>query len=289
MESKTEIKSPLKNKKVLVVPIKRKGRWLPDNHEASFLFKHSYLSLVVPKNSSTGELKDPLTEDERKWFESSASGLALEKNDLSIYRKDDNFWTKFRVKLDKNVLQLDLSNPMDYIRYKVLLVNSDVIAPTSGDKFNKATYRFALAEEGYNNIEKAKSAGNKSEAYKTFGRMMDSPTKMKDFLNVYRSTRPGQGDVPNNAKKEFLISEIEKIVEEDITGFLGVVNDPNYDTKLLIYKALTARALEREGTDFTLPGGTVIGKNYQEVITFFDNPTNSEEVLKIKARIETIK
>ncbi len=82
----------LPEKKVLVVPVRRKGRWLPDNHEASFLFKHSYFQVVVPKDGRTGELKDPLTKEERDYFESKDSGMALEKGDLSTLKKENNFY-----------------------------------------------------------------------------------------------------------------------------------------------------------------------------------------------------
>ena len=76
------------------------------------------------------------------------------------------------------------------------------------------------------------------EAYKAFGRIMDSPTKMRDFLNVYNSSRPGTKSVPKNAKKEFLVTEVEKIITSNTSEFLNTINDDNYDTKLLIYSAL---------------------------------------------------
>jgi len=101
------------NKKVLVVPVRRKGKWLSTDHEANFLFKHSYFSVVVPRNQTTGAFTDPLTPEERAYFESPASGLALGANDLSIYNKEKNYWADFRVKLDKNVLILDLSEPLE--------------------------------------------------------------------------------------------------------------------------------------------------------------------------------
>jgi len=213
----------LPEKKVLVVPVRRKGRWLPDNHEASFLFKHSYFQVVVPKDGRNGELKDPLTKEERDYFESKASGLALEKGDLSTLKRENNYWSNFRVKLDKNVLQLDLSNAMDYLRYKVLAVNTEIIAPSAEDKYAKGTYRF------------------------------------------------------------------EKLIENDLLGFLKLADDKDYDKKVLIFTAQRAGALVREGMTFKIPDGAVIGDNLQEVITFFDNPANSEEVIKLKARIENSK
>lgn len=288
-ETITKTTFTLPNKKVLVVPVRRKGRWLPDNHEASFLFKHSYFQIVVPKDGRNGELKDPLTQEERDYFESKASGLALQRGDLSTLKKDDNYWTNFRVKLDKNVLQLNLSDPMDYIRYKVLTVNTDIIAPSSKEKYAKGTYRFAIVEEDYQHEERVKAASEKKTAYKFFGKIDNSPTKMKDFLNVYYTQKPGGKQVPPNAKKEFLIAEIEKLIEVDLLGFLKLVDDKDYDKKVLIFTAQRAGALVREGMTFKIPEGATIGDNLQEVIAFFDNPANSEEVIKLKARIENSK
>jgi hypothetical protein len=288
-ETMTTTTFTLPNKKVLVVPVRRKGRWLPDNHEASFLFKHSYFQVVVPKDGRTGELKDPLTPEERTYFENKASGLALSSGDLSTLKKDDNFWTNFRVKLDKNVLQLDLSKPMDYLRYKVLLVNGEIVAPSAAEKYTKGTYRFAIVEEDYQHEERVKAASEKKTAYKFFGKIDNSPTKMKNFLNVYYTQKPGGKQVPPNAKKEFLIAEIEKLIEVDLIGFLNLAKDKDYDKKVLIFTAQRAGALVREGLTFKTPEGTVIGDSLQEAITFFDNPKNNEEVIKVKARIDNSK
>ena len=112
---------------------------------------------------------------------------------------------------------------------------------------------------------------------------------MKNFLNVYYTQKPGGKQVPPNAKREFLIAEIEKLIEVDLLGFLKLVDDTDYDKKVLIFTAQRAGALVREGMTFKIPDGAVIGDSLQEVITFFDNPANSEEVIKLKARIENSK
>jgi len=98
----TKTRFTLPNKKIMVVPIKRKGGWLPNNHEASFLFKHSSVTLVLPR-SKTGSRIDPLTQEERDFLESDSAGLALKKGDLLIHNKEKNFWKPFKVKLDKNM------------------------------------------------------------------------------------------------------------------------------------------------------------------------------------------
>jgi len=285
MEKKKEGFS-LPSKKVTVVPVRRSGGLVPIGHENDFLFKHSAVEYNVPRQQRNGELADPLTDEERTYFESKDSGLSLERGDLSIHKKDRNYWSTFTVKLDKNVLELDLSNPMDYIRWKVLLVNKDHVAPSEAEKFNKGTYKFAIVEEGAQEVAKAKVAVTKKDAYILLGTLLDSATKMKNFLGVYNSTKPGTKKIAPNASLEFLQIETEKALEENMSSFIEILRDKNYDTKILINQAMTAKALVREGLTYKTLEGLTIGDSLQDVVGFFGNKVNTEEVLKIKARIE---
>ena len=276
----------LPNKKILVAPVRRKGGWLPPEHEGSFLFKHSYYRMVVPMDKRSGDLVDPLTIEEREFFESNKAGLALSEGDLLIHNKESRFWKDFVVKLDKHVTQFDLSKPMDYITYKVLLSNTETIAPTAADKYGKGSYKFAIVEEGYENETRVKAASSKKEAYRFFGKIDSSIEKMKNFLNVYNTQKPGGKSVPPNASQDFLIAEIEKIIDNDLDSFLGLARDKHYDKKILIFNALKAGALLRIGMTYKTPEEIVIGDNLQTVISYLDNPENNEEVIKIKTRIE---
>lgn len=276
----------LPNRKILVAPVRRKGGWLPPEHEGSFLFKHSYFRLVVPMDKRSGDLIDPLTLEERKFFESNKAGLALNEGDLLIHNKESKFWPEFTVKLDKHVTEFDLSKPMDYITYKVLLANTETIAPSAAEKFGKGSYKYAIVEEGYENETRVKAASSKKEAYRFFGKIDNSIEKMKNFLNVYNTQKPGGKSVPPNASQDFLIAEIEKIIEHDLETFLGLSRDKHYDKKILIYNALKAGALLRVGMTYKTPEEIIIGDNLQAVISFLDNSENNEEVIKIKTRIE---
>ena len=279
----------LPNKQVMVVPIRRKGGWLPDGHAASFLHNQAYWDFTVKEHPGTGSFVDPLTEEERKFFESDESGLAFKKGDLNVHKKDDNYWTDIRVKLRDEVKPLDLTNAKDYLTYKILLTNTETIAPSAEDKFKKGTYKFAIVEEGHNDEERVTAASNKKDAYKFFGKIDHSPEKMKDFLSIYYTMKPGGKQVAPNAKQKFLISEIEKIVEADLSTFLKLSRDPNYDKKVLINNALKARAIKRNGLLFTTPEDIPIGNNLEAVVAYMDNPINNEEVIRIKTRIENAK
>jgi hypothetical protein len=276
----------LPNKQVMVVPVRRKGGWLPDGHAASFLHNQAYWGFGVKESPKTGSFVDPLTQAEREFFESDASGLAFKKGDLNVHKKEDNYWEDFSVKLRDEVMPLDLSLPKDYITYKVLLTNSETIAPSAAEKLKKGTYKFAIVEEGHKNEERVAAASNKKDAYRFLGKIDSSPEKMKDFLSVYYTMKPGGKQVAPNAKQDFLIAEIDKIMEADLATFLKLAKDPSYDKKVLVHNALQARAIKRVGMTFTTPEDVEIGTSLESVIAFMDNPANSDEVIRIKARIE---
>ena len=100
----------LKTKKIIIKPIVRQGDWLPEGHSGEFMYDDTAMTLTVPISSATGRLMDPLTDEERKFFEDkSQSGLSFEEGDLNINKKG-NHWENRIVTLSKNFKILDLLN-----------------------------------------------------------------------------------------------------------------------------------------------------------------------------------
>ena len=212
-----EVIFTLPNTKVHVKPILRSGRWLPDGHSGSFMYDHTGLRIVVPMDKNTGRLHDPLTKEERRFFETEA-GLDFEIGDLNPYKKTDNFWHTFAVHVrksddivtDKTVLMtLNLSVPMDYISYKVLLANSaadgGLVAPEWDKRLYSGTYRIALQHEGQQYIEKIKKADMMKKAYKHLSKIDSSSDAMYDFLTIYylenaKSKRPSETRISTTQK-----------------------------------------------------------------------------------------
>lgn len=131
----------LPDTKVHVKPILRSGRWLPDGHSGSFMYDHTSITIQLPLDKDTGRLKNPLTDQEKEFFETHPD-LDMEAGDLSPHKKKDNFWHNFRVVIRKSdnivnddtiLMTLDLHDPIQYLQYKVLLANStaegNIIAP----------------------------------------------------------------------------------------------------------------------------------------------------------------
>jgi hypothetical protein len=281
----------LPNRVVYVKPIKGRS-WLPDNHAASFLFGEASIDYVVPKDKR-GILVDPLTPEEREFFEDkSRSGMDFEAGDLSVYKKTENYWVPYRVKLDARITKLDLSRPDDYLRYKVLLTNKDYVCPGSDkDSINrKWSYKFMIADEGEEVKRKASGVDAMKEAFRFYGKMSSSASEMKDFLRQYKLKNVKfNKPIPTDAKESFLKSEISDIIDNDLDTFLEVANDPLYEDKKLVISGLEKGAIELVGRTYQTPEGVFLGDSTNETVRYLNNKINNEIKLQILGRIENKK
>ncbi len=285
----------LVQKKIKVKPIERQGGFHVKGNDGYFMFTGTKLKLSTPVGP-TGVLVDPLEGMSLEAIKELADKLSLKPEDFNIYKEEKNFWKhedgpyqgiKYKhgveVALDKNGIELDLSKPLDFLQYRVLLANKEKIAPSLAEEKNKASYKFALVDEDEEVTVKVKSSDLKKEAYKEFGKLEASENKLRNFLRVYGRV------VPKNAKKPWMVAEIDKIVDEDIHNFLAIVQDDDYENRLFILDAVEAKAINKTGVDeYRLLGGAPMGKygNMKEAIAFIKDPKNQPEVLTIKARLE---
>lgn len=280
MEKNSEAKKTvLKNEKVTVTPIVRRGNWLPKGHDGEFMFTGAKQRFCVPRLPN-GALIDPLNDDERAYFESTEGGLSLKPGDLSVYKKEGNYWEKLEIVLDKNGLTLDLSNPMDYIKFAVLRCNKHVIAPNLSEALNKASYKFALVREEEKHAKKVKAADKNKIAWMEFGKISDSPDKMSKFLKVYGK------QVAKNTKKDFLIGQISDIIDSDINGFIDTITDSQYEIKCFIQECLDKGVIVRVGkTNYTIPSLEAKFNNQVELINYLTDIENQENYLRLQALV----
>lgn len=306
-EQKVEVKEVnprfrLPNTKVHVKPIVRSGRWLPEGHSGAFMYDQTVLGIQVPIDVTSGRLKNPLTREEQEFFETDA-GLDLERGDLNPYKKTDNFWVDFRIALrksdevvnDKSVLKtLDLSDPMQYLEYKVLMCNTapngGLVAPSWQERMHSGTYKVALVHEGQENTDKLKRADLMEKAYKYMSKIGSSEEEMFDFLTVYylengKSKRPSE-----DSSKSFYRSELQDIIDKDLDGFVSIVDDAkNYEYKLLVHRGLKIGALKLEGSKLETVDGMPIGNSLHQAIQWYKDDRHQNEYLTLKNQIDLAK
>lgn len=240
--------SCLKNEKIKVQFIKR-NNGMPDNHVLSGgMAEGSKMTLVVPK-LNTGTFVNVLTDAEKSFLEEY---MGLEYNALSIYKKpeEENFWNDAnsnginKVVLIKGDNYFDLSNPQDYIKYKILLANKNIICPslTALKETPKATYRFVIIAEGEESKQAKSNMNNTMMCYKEYGKIEENI----DLLRMIVETIDGRPTAPS-VKLEFLQNKCNTLIQKDPKKFLSVITDPLLSTKALIKLSIENGSIANRG------------------------------------------
>lgn len=240
--------SCLRNEKIKIKFIER-NNGLPSNHVLSGgMADGAKISLVVPK-LNTGSFVNVLTDAEKSFLEEY---MGLEYNALSIYKKPDeeNFWNDAnpnginKVELRKGDNYLDLSDPQQYIKYKILLANKNIICPslTALKETPKATYRFVIIAEGEESKQAKNNMNNTMRCYKEYGKIEENI----DLLRMIVETLDGRPTAPT-VKLEFLQNKCNTLIQSDPKKFLSVITDPLLSTKALIKLSIENGSIANRG------------------------------------------
>jgi len=282
---KTSELKTLPNKKVRVKPNYKNSGWVKNpKHAAYFKLEGTFDKLMVPQLRN-GQLANVLTDEEKEYLESV---MLMEENDLSIYKKKDNFWHSFSVSLGKEPLILDLSDPNDYIKYKVLLANSYVVAPDVKSINNGGKYKYYIEDEEEVTRIQSQKANIYKQAWMGYAKIEDSKEKLRTFLIVFNETfTPVTKKLDRSSKLDFLQKEVSQIVENRTNDFVDIITDKNYDTKALIAEGVQTGVIEKKGSKYYLTGGVdKIGDDFVGAIEFLNSPQNQETRLLIEERIK---
>lgn len=243
--------------------------------------------LTVPRLTS-GMYVNVLTNAEKACLEEV---MGLEYNALSIYNKVDNFWDNYQVRLTKQDNFLNLTDPDDYIKYKVLLANKDLIAPSLQDLEDhpKATYQFVIIHENEESQASKKKMNATMQAYMEFGKIQENA----DILRTIIETIDGR-PTSKNSKIEFLQEKVGKLIQADSRLFVRVATDPLLSTKVLIKKAIEGGLISNRGGMLYLKadGTPLCGDNEEPTLSiaakYLNMPKNQDLKFSLEAKIKTL-
>ena len=283
----------LRNERVIIRHIPKESGMVTNPKHILFggMAENASRTFVVPRLSS-GMFVNVLTDSEKAFLEEI---MGLEYNALSIYKKVDNFWDDSnesgisKVRLSKQDNYLNLADPEDYIRYKILLANKDFIAPSlqALQDSPKATYQFVIISEG----DETKSAKDNMSAtmkcYKEFGKVENDI----DILRVIIESIDGR-PTSATAKLEALQNKINTLIQADSKLFLRVITDPLLNTKVLIKKSIEAGTIAKRGDYLYLKSDNtpLCGINEEPTLNiaakYLNLPKNQELKFALEAKLK---
>ena len=276
-------------KKVFLKPVARQGKMVNDPaHSAFFMYDGAFIGFVLPSERNRPVLANPFTStEEKEYFEKELDV------DLNPYKKQDNFWKTFKVKFQKspasmhNGVELDLADPIDNLRWKVLKLCPDV-APSWEERETRPSYRFALVDEDYEGTKAGSELDLIEEMFTFYGTMKKSPVQMRNFLEIYFMETKKAKEVPEEADALFMQKEIKVVMETDKEGFLKVARDEDYPLKLLILKAIKRGAIEKKGINRYDIVGDTANWTLVELVNYLKNlkETTDDVYLKLEAQVK---
>ena len=277
----------LRQERVLVRHIPKEGGMISNPKHILYggMAENAIRYFTVPKLSS-GMYVNVLTDKEKEFLEEV---MGLEYNTLSIYKKVDNYWENNMVRLTKQDNVFDLSDPEQYIKYKILLANKNFIAPSleALTDYPKATYQFVIIAEGEETKTAKDNMSVTMKCYKEFGKIENDI----DMLRTLVETIDGR-PTSANVKLEFLQTKINSLIQADSKLFLKTITDPYLPTKVLIKKAIEAGLISNRGNYLYLrQDNSPLCENNQEptlsiASQYLNNPKHQDIKLTLEAKLK---
>jgi hypothetical protein len=248
------------------------------------LFNGTEIAIPAPTLDNK-KMKNILTNKEKAGLE-----YILEDVNLSIY---SDFWKEgnehngiFPIRLGKDDIVLDLSDPHDYIRSKVLRV-SPLVANSLDEVRNKATYRFVMVAEGEQILKDKTAVGNKVVAFEKYVEFKNNKAVLRYILrNLGRYTSKSQ-------KLDFLQIETAKMIEKDPNLFVGITGDKFIATKVLIEECHEYNVIDKREKKYYTKDGEPLSEGDTPTLevasAYLASPLGQEMRLTLEAKLKNTK
>ena len=248
-------------------------------------------ALVHRPKLRNGQYVNVLTDSEMAFLEHV---MRLEPGALSIYNRTNNYWDDSNdhgfgvVTLHKQNNYLDLSDPIDYIKYKVLLANKDNICPSLKELEDrpKATYQFVIINENAETQMNLSKNDAKREGYIQYGKVSDDADVLRTILEILTG-RP----VGNMTKLDFLQAKTMDEIEKDPRRFLSIIKDELLPAKVLIKKSVEAGLISRRNDLYYYDGSPMCLDGEDSTLTnaakYLSNIKRQELKFSLEARLKS--
>lgn len=276
----------LQNKKVIVRSFDKDRPFYPKGHDGRVRFTGCKVHYCLPYKMTSRSYANIFEDGEQSAFEAL---LGLEKNALNIRDFKSKWWTGFTVELTKEDKELDLSNPMHLLEYKVLMANSSKVAK-SKDKYN-GSQLFYIVDEELENQERYNISEKTKDAFEAFFKISKNNKKMYNVIRIMGIRLPKEASGNKQELETILMKAIEQKTPikgtPDINDFLSAANDPLFEEKVFVIDAMEIGEVKRDGRIYKIEEtGVPVGGSIEECALFFKDVKNQNEKLIIEERIK---
>jgi len=273
----------LPNEKVRIkYVLRQKGNITNRNHVAYGGKLDDVMDEYPAHRDQSGAFIKVFTPEEQAYLEKA---LALPEGELNP-NKEDGYFQRFKVRIGKTGKPLDLSKPIDFIEYKVLLSYTDKVSPDIFTTPTKRTYDYEVVREKDITQKATKRLNYNRESYKILGKIEDSAERL---AGAYRSLTGRK--VSKESDKEWLVTQVGDLIEKDAKRFVDVLTDPLYETKLFIEQAIDHGAIKKtKGLYYTDAGMELSNEGesptLMNAIVFLDSVENQDLRLAIELKLK---
>lgn len=187
----------LSNKKITIKHIERSNGFVPNKKNPQFggLSENATRTFTLRK-TQTGSYAPPLNDSEQAFLEQF---MGLETGDLSIHKRVNNFWDTQQVVLKKSDTILNLADPNDFIKYKILLTNILYIAHSIKEleTVRKGSWEFVIVVDN-EDIDFERTSNNLlRKAYFALKNIEDDNEKLRIIVQILKGASVSEKTKPN--------------------------------------------------------------------------------------------
>ncbi len=280
-------------KKVKLVGIPKPGSPLysqyGEGHASFMAWDGSVFEFCIPIDPRTGHLKKIFTEEEERVL---ADELNLDM-DYTSASSDLHKRGVVRIIIDEqfklNGISFDMGVLEQLFKVRILQAQKN-IAPSWADRFERPGYRWALVEVGHEDKERSHKVQKAMKAYRHIEKVKDDREALYELLCLY-SWEKDSAKPSKTASMDKLLASIYTVIESDIDFFMGVIEDPMKDVKMVVTQGLSRDLITYDptirGYVFTGDKGVErVGSSFAEIVSYFEKDRNSADKQILLAKLK---